>query len=332
MTSVTPKSRAVASVRRHVRTDLTIVPPTAMLGLLVAIYGITDSSALGSSQIGVTIMAILPLALVTLGQCVVVLAGGIDLSVGGVMSVGSALAGRHFGGDALSIVIWALAVLAIGVGAGCLNGILIEKLRLQPFLVTLASWSILDGVALLILPTQGDGNVAAGYGNLAFSSLLGIPFAVWVLVVVLGLWLWFRRTRTAQCIYAVGSSRANAFASGVSVTRTGIVAFAISGMAAAVASLAYTVQTASGDPSAGDPFILTSVAAVVIGGTRLSGGRGGYGGALIGAAVLVLIGDVIFAIGLQTEWTQFFQGAVLVIAILANSAGEFIARRRAATR
>jgi ribose transport system permease protein len=325
-------ARALARLPGAVpRFDTTIVPPVLMLVALLVIYQAVEPGGFSSSQIGVTSMEILPLALVALGQCVVVLGSGIDLSVGGVMSVGSALAARHFGGGPLSITAWALVIALIGVACGCLNGLLVTRLRLQPFLVTLATWSILDGVALIILPTQGLGSVAAGYGNLAFTAPGGIPFAVWVLAVVLLAWLWFRGTRAARGIYALGSDRGNAFVSGVSVTRTTVLAFGISGLTAALAALAYTVQTASGDPSAGAPFILTSVTAVVIGGTRLSGGRGGFGGTLIGAILLILIGDVIFAVGLPTEWTQFFQGLLLVIAILASSVGEAVARRRAAT-
>ena len=309
----------------------TIVPPVLILIVLLVIYQIVEPGGFTAGQVGVTSMEILPLALVSLGQCVVVLASGIDLSVGGVMSLGSALAARHFGGGPLTITAWSLVIVAIGVACGCLNGLLVCKLRLQPFLVTLATWSILDGVALIILPTQGQGSVSPAYGNLAFTTPGGIPFAIWVLAVVLAAWLWFRGTRAARGIYALGSDRDNAFASGVSITRTTILAFGISGLGAALAALAYTVQTASGDPSAGAPFILTSVTAVVIGGTRLSGGRGGFGGTLIGAILLILIGDVVFAVGLPTQWTQFFQGLLLVIAILASSAGEFVAQRKAAS-
>lgn len=301
-----------------------------MLVLLLAVYQITEPDGFSTDQIGATTMEILPLALVALGQCVVVLASGIDLSVGGVMAVGSALGARWFGGNGWSVLGLAIVVLAIGAACGGINGLLVERLKLQPFLVTLASWSILDGVALLILPTQGQGHVADFVGNLAFSAPLGIPFAVWGIVVVLLLWLWFRRTRAARNIYALGSDRNNAFVGGVSLTRTTVLAFAISGLSAAAASLAYTVQTGSGDPTSGDPFILTSVAAVVIGGTRLSGGRGGFGGTLIGAALLILIGNVVFAVGLPSEWTQFFQGALLIVAILVSSAGEFLTRRKAA--
>jgi ribose transport system permease protein len=329
---VTTLNRAIGRLPDwRLRVEPAIVPPVVMLIVLLVIYQLVEPGGFTTVQAGVTSLEILPLALVALGQCVVVLASGIDLSVGGVMSVGSALAGRHFGGGTLSITSWALAILAIGVGCGCLNGILIEKLRLQPFLVTLATWSILDGVALLILPTQGEGKVSASFGNLALAAPAGIPFAIWVLAIVLIAWFWFRNTRAARGIYAIGSDRANAFVSGVPVTRTMVLAFGISGLTAAAASLAYTVQTAAGDPSAGNPFILTSVAAVVIGGTRLSGGRGGFGGTLIGATLLILIGDVIFAVGLPTEWTQFFQGALLVTAILASSAGEYLSRRKAAS-
>jgi ribose transport system permease protein len=299
-----------------------------MLIILVIIYQATSRSGFTASQLAVISIAILPLALVALGQTVVVIASGIDLSVGGVMSLGSAIAARQFGGDAANTVLWAVIIVAIGAGCGAMNGFLVDRLKLQPFLVTLASWSILNGAALLVLPTQGDGNVSSTIGDLGFEAPLGVPFGIWVLIILLVVWLWFRRTRAARGIYALGSDRQNAFVGGVSIGRSTVLAFSISGAAAALAALAYTVQTSSGDPKAGDPFILTSVAAVVIGGTRLSGGRGGFVGTLIGAALLVLIGNIVFAVGLPTEWTLFFQGLLLIVAILIGSLAEFLSRRR----
>lgn len=325
-------SSTAARIRSSIRIDPTILPPAAMLIVLAAIYQATSRSGFSAAQLAVISIAVLPLALVGLGQTVVVLGAGIDLSVGGVMSLGSAIAARHFGGSAGETFLWAVVILMIGIACGAANGLLVNRLGLQPFLVTLATWSILNGAALLVLPTQGEGNVAPDIGGLGYEAPLGIPFAVWGLAVVLLGWLWFKSTRAARGIYAMGSSRQNAYVGGVSIGRTTVLAFAISGGAAAAAALAYTVQTGSGDPTAGDPFILNSVAAVVIGGTRLSGGRGGFGGTLIGAALLVLIGNVVFAVGLPTEWTQFFQGLLLVVAILISSVTEFLSRRRALTR
>lgn len=314
---------------RRIRIDPTILPPAGMLIIMVVIYQVTSRAGFTPGQLAVISMAVLPLALIALGQTVVVLGSGIDLSVGGVMSLGSAIAARQFGGDPLNTLFWAVMIVVIGAGCGAINGLLVDRLKLQPFLVTLASWSILNGAALLVLPTQGDGSVAPEIGELGFAAPLGIPFGIWALLGILLIWLWFKGTRAARGIYALGSDRQNAFVGGVSTGRSTVLAFAISGAAAAMAALAYTVQTSSGDPKAGDPFILTSVAAVVIGGTRLSGGRGGFGGTLIGAALLVLIGNIVFAVGLPTEWTQFFQGLLLIVAILIGSLAEFLSRRRA---
>lgn len=316
-------------VSRRIRIDPTVLPPLGMLVILVIIYQATSRSGFTPGQLAVISIAILPLALVALGQTVVVLGSGIDLSVGGVMSLGSAIAARQFGGDLGNTAFWALAIVAIGTGCGAINGLLVDRLKLQPFLVTLGTWSILNGAALLVLPTQGDGSVAPAIGELGFLAPLGVPFGIWALGVVLVIWLWFRGTRAARGIYALGSDRQNAFVGGVSIGRSTVLAFAISGGAAALAALAYTIQTSSGDPKAGDPFVLTSVAAVVIGGTRLSGGRGGFGGTLLGAALLVLIGNIVFAVGLPTEWTQFFQGLLLIVAILIGSLADYLSRRRA---
>ncbi|HXW82731.1 MAG TPA: ABC transporter permease, partial [Acidimicrobiales bacterium] len=202
-----------------------------------------------------------------------------------------------------------------GTAAGTCNGVLVGRLRLQPFIVTLATWSIFDGVALQVLPTQG-GSVPAGFSNWIDATTAGVPNPVWALIIMAAAWLWFKRTRVARKIYAIGSDSEGARIAGVHRPRTLIATYAISGFCAAIAALFYAMLTASGDPTAGDGLILPAVAAAVIGGTSLFGGQGGFIGTIAGALVLTLLGDVIFVFNLPSYWTVFADGFLLILAVL----------------
>ena len=170
--------------------------------------------------------------------------------------------------------------------------------------------------------------VPAGFANWINGAAAGIPNAIWTLAIMVVLWLWFRRTRTARKIYAVGSDREAARIAGVHIAPTLMTAYVICGFCAAGASIFYAMLTASGDPTAGDQLILPSVAAVVIGGTSLRGGQGGFVGTLAGALTLTLLGDVIFAFNLPSYWTVLADGLLLILAVLAGSGLHALQTRR----
>ncbi|MCU1495032.1 MAG: inner-rane translocator [Acidimicrobiaceae bacterium] len=289
-------------------------------------YAGLQPGTLSRGQIGIICADTLSLAALGLGQGIVILTAGVDLSVGGVLSLGTAIAATHFsnGGTTLE---WSLLILLIGVSAGAINGWLVGHLGLQPFIVTLATWSIFDGIALYVLPIQG-GSVPKGFSNWINNSLIGIPDAAWVLIVMVVVWLWFKRTRVARQIFAVGSDREGARIAGVHMTRTLMTAYMISGFCAGLAALFYAMLTASGDPTAGDGLILPSVAAVVIGGTSLFGGQGGFVGTVAGALTLTLLGDVIFAFNLASYWTVFADGLLLIVAVLIGGGLQSLQARR----
>jgi ribose transport system permease protein len=283
---------------------------------LFFVYAGMQAGTLSRAQIGDICKESLPLAIVALGQGIVILTAGIDLSVGGVFALGNCLAATHFTHTSTSLG-WSVVVLAIGAAAGALNGLFVGVLGLQPFIVTLATWSIYDGIALYVLPAAG-GSVPTGFSNWINDSTAGLPNPIWALIVLVALWEWFKRTTPARRIYAAGSDREGARIAGVRLGRTLTLAYALSGLCAALASLAYSMLTTSGDPTAGDQQILYSVAAVVIGGAALYGGQGGFVGTVAGALVLTLLGDVIFVLNLSSYWTTFAAGLLLVVAVLAG--------------
>jgi ribose transport system permease protein len=323
-------SGVARSDRRRVDAALKVAPivvPYAMLVVLVVIYGSVGNSVFTLEELNIQAAAVMTLLLVAAGQTIVILLGGIDLSVGGVVSLTTALAATRLGGHGLGIALWLAAIVLLGPVLGALNGVLVSRLRLQPFIVTLATWSVWSGVALWILPTEG-GTIPQKLIDFGNGTALSLGTAVWLILALVAFWAWFKRTRTGIAIKATGSSENSAFLSGVPTHRATTTAYALSGLFATLGGLFLVTQTASGSPTVGNDYILDSVAAVVIGGTSLFGGRGGLGGTIAGAFILTLIASVIFTLDISSFWTPVLTGLLLIAAVLANSLIELYARRR----
>lgn len=296
-----------------------------MLAIIVAVYGSLQKRVFTLDELNIDTAAAMTLLLAATGQTIVLIRGGIDLSIGGVISLGTVIAATQFGTDLFNILAWSVLILAIGSAVGALNGLLISVLKLQPFLVTLATWSILNGVAMLILPTDG-GNLPGWWIGFGYTQFLGLAGPVWMLVALIVFWYWFRVTRLGVTIQAVGSSEKSAFLSGVSITRINIVTYGLSGLFAAAAALYVTTQTGAGSPTIGKDYILPSVAAAVIGGVSLFGGRGNLLGTVIGAYILTLIGNLVFVLRVSSYWQPVMSGVILLLAVLASSIAEKSAR------
>jgi len=297
-----------------------------MLALIVSIYATRQTGVFTLDELSLNTTAAMTLMLAATGQTIVLLRGGIDLSIGGMISLGTVIAATRFGDDAGSIILWCGLILLLGLAVGIINGLLVAFLRLQPFLVTLATWSILDGIAMIILPTDG-GKVPdwwLGFGDLQF---LGLSITVWMLIALLIFWRWFMATRPGITIRAAGSSEKSAFLSGVSLKRNQALTYGLSGLFAAAAALYLTTQTGAGSPVIGRDYILLSVAAAVIGGVSLFGGRGHLAGTVIGAYILTLIGNLVFVLRVSSYWQLAASGGVLLIAVLASAIAEKTAGR-----
>jgi ribose transport system permease protein len=268
----------------------------------------------------------MPLVFAAVGQSIVVLTRGIDLSVGGMIDLTNSLAATHMHDGAGSMLGWSLVVLLIGAGGGAVNGILVAYGRLQPILVTLATFSIYQGLAIKVLPQPG------GAVPLEYTKILANPNGptglVFIAVIVL-FWLAFRRTRFGVGIYAIGNDEEAARAHGVRVRLVKIGAYIASGMFAAAGGLFLAATTTAGDATSGDVFVLTSIAAVVLGGISFFGGRGSAIGAVAGALVLTLLINVLFFASIDPLYQSFFQGIFLVVAVLL---GALIQRLVAARR
>ena len=262
------------------------------------------------------LLLFLPLMLLAAGQTVVVLGGGIDLSVGAMVSLTSVVIVRLFGENPdLGQAVVAIGVgLLAGVAAGALNGFCVAVLRFQPIVTTFATSFVFGGLALYVLPKPG-GVVPLGLQNAFYANPLGIPMVLLAAVAVLILWGVLRATRYGPYLYATGGRDLSAFQSGVPVPLVRVASYCISGLMAALAGLSLALVTGTGNALSGDPLTLQSIVAVVLGGTRLSGGQGGVLGSIIGVVILSLIQSIVSFAGVPSWWQTLLNGVIVVLAL-----------------
>jgi ribose transport system permease protein len=276
-------------------------------------YGAAGVQGLGSS--------VLPLALAAAGQAIVVISGGIDLSIGSMMALTSVISAALMKDQPEPVgIAVVLGVLFLGLVLGAINGGVVVVTRVPDIVVTLAMSFVWAGCALLVLKTPGGGSVQ-WLKDLVTGSLGNewVPKAAVVLVVVVALiWIPLRRSRLGLSIYAIGSNRLAAFRSGVAVGRTRIAAYMFAGLFAALGGLSLTASTGIGTPVPG-PYTLMSVAAVVLGGVSLAGGRGGVFGALVAVMILQLIRSDITFLNINPNLAVVVQGVILIGVVMIGS-------------
>jgi len=287
--------------------------PYALLIALVIILGTLEPDSLTVDAETRIVDISVVLILVGIGQTFVLLTGGIDLSVGGLISLVTAIAATkmHSATDA-----WLVAGLMVAFGwiPGLVNGLLIVYGRLQPFIVTLGTWFVLGGIALVVLPSAG-GEVNGSIGWIASGSLLGLGNSVWITLIAAVVSWRILQTRTGLEMISIGSDRQAAHESGVPVRRVTILTYCLCSEFAVLAGVVLVAGSLSGDPTGGDTYILQSVAAAVIGGTSLFGGRGTTIGTIVGALVLSYLLSVVFALDVPSQWSLIASGALLVISL-----------------
>lgn len=315
----------VAVLRRHVW-----IAPVAILMILFLVIGALRPTTFAIGQINIKLAAAMTLILIATGETIVLLRGGIDLSVGAILSLATAVAATRGDPGAIESWLWIGFILCLGAGIGLLNGLVISTLQLQPFVVTLASWAIVEGSALIVLPSETSG-VPQAWVSAAYASYLGLSLPMILLGLLLVAWGWFSRTRAFAAIRAAGSSERAAFLRGVSLTATNAGAYALSGFFAAAAGIYFAAQTGAGSPTLGGQYILPAIAAAVIGGTSLAGGRATLIGTIAGALILTLIGDVVFLLNLQSYWQPVMSGVILMLIVVLTSLIEARSREGSAS-
>lgn len=274
--------------------------------------------------------------LLAIGMLLVILNGGIDLSVGSTLGLSGVVAGFLMQGIELPSAgvilyppVWAVVVLTVLLGAvvGAVNGVLIAFFRVPAFVATLGMLYVARGVALLMtngLTYNNLGGAEAlgntGFDWLGFNRIAGVPIGVIILALVaLAVGLVLIRTAFGRWLYASGGNERAAELSGVPTRGVKISVYVLSGVCAAIAGLVLSSQLTSAGPTAGTTYELTAIAAVVIGGAALTGGRGNVRGTMLGAFVIGFLSDGLVIIGVSAYWQTVFTGAVIVLAVLLNS-------------
>ena len=261
------------------------------------------------------------LALAGIGETVVVLGGGLDLSPGAVISLVNVVLVTQLGAAELGIGTYTVlaAAIAIGIGMviGAINGVLVSYLRLPSLIVTLATMFVAQGGALLILKYPG-GTVSNDFANLLVGDVIAdmLPVPILIMVLAILVWLYLKRLRFGVALYAIGSDAAAAQANRVDVKFIRFLSFTIAGAFYGWAGLFITANSGSGDPLIGASFLLKIFTAVVLGGTLIGGGRGGSVGTVFGALTLTIVVDIFLVMGVRTYYVPIVEGIILLLAVL----------------
>ncbi|MGA0539698.1 ABC transporter permease [Neotabrizicola sp. VNH66] len=290
------------------------IASVALVALIIA--GLTLTERFGTARnVSNLLEQAAPLGLLALGQMLVVLAGGIDLSIGTIVTATSVFVAVLCDLYPELAPLILVVTLLLGIVIGAINGLIINGSGVHPLIVTLGTSSVLGG-AVLLYTMRPVGGVPVWLEDFAYGGAGGIPFVAMITVaafLILGLVL--RSTRTGQAIYAVGGNPVAAKAVGMSVGRVTVLAYAASGFFAALAGIYFACRTGTGDPRVGDAMTLASITPVVVGGTMLGGGVGTVFGTLIGVALVAVLGNVLNYMNVSTFVQWVVQGLVILAAV-----------------
>jgi ribose transport system permease protein len=313
LAAVAEKPVTVTARRKRGRVP-TIYFSVGLLLLLVLVFSIGNQNFLSLYNLNTIGSYSAILLMVALGQMNTILIGGIDLSVGGLMSFISVV----FITLLKVIGLWAFPVcIAIALLVGFVNGIVLTRIKIPSFIATLGTGGILTSLALLISPLPVD-LPSGSYGllDIVNAAWSGIPNLLLLTIAGFAFFLIILRyTATGRRIYYTGSNIEMSWMSGVDISRTRNLAFALSGLGAGVAALMLSSTQYGGDPTSGNVFILQSIAAVVVGGTALTGGTGGPVNTLIGALILGVMENGMNVVGVDAYFQQSILGLVIIISV-----------------
>jgi erythritol transport system permease protein len=319
-----------------------------VLVILVATFAMLSPSFLTPGNLTILVKHVAINAILAIGMTFVILSGGIDLSVGSVAGLAGIIAGglirqgfvlRSFGVIVYPRVWLAIEVaLVVGALVGVVNGLLISRLRVAPFIATLGTLYVARGSALLISGGATFPNLAGrpDLGNTGFLSIgsgtvLGVPIPIWIMLAFAGLGILVaERTPFGRRVYAVGGNERAAELSGVRVPQIKFAVYVMSGICAAMVGVIIAAQLGAAHPATGETFELNAIAAVVLGGTSLMGGRGSVGGTIIGAFVIGVLADGLILLGVSEFWQIVIKGLVIVLAVVLDQMQQQYLRRAAA--
>ena len=306
------------------------------LAVVVAFFSVMAPNFLSASNFLIMFKHVAITAILAIGMTYVILTGGIDLSVGSIAGLAGMVAGALILNGVtlqpLGVVIYPSVpvviaiVLVLGGVAGLFNGVLVARFRIAPFIATLGVLYVARGAAMLLSNGATFPNLVGrpdlgneGFPLLGSASLLGLPVTV-ILLAVIALVAAFvaKDTPFGRWVYAIGGNERAALLSGVRVERVKVAVYVISGVCAALVGLIVSSELVAAHPASGETFELSAIAAVVLGGASLSGGRGTVGGALIGACVIGVLGDGLVMMGVSEFWQMVIKGLVIIAAVVLD--------------
>ena len=296
------------------------------LVLLVVVLSFLSDRFLTTSNIINVLRQISINAIIAFGMTVVIIGRGIDLSVGsllafvGVFSASLAVGGTGGGeGGGLAVPLVILAGLGVGVLLGLANGAFVAYAGIAPFIVTLAGLTIFRGMALAWTDGRPVSGLPEVFSTLGYGTFLGIPMPIWIMLAfLLVTHVLLQYTALGRSVYAIGGNEEAARLSGIPVRRVLLFTYAYTGFASALAALVLTGRLNSAQPTAGTMFELDAIAAVVVGGTSLFGGRGGVFGTLIGALIIGVINNGMNLLNIESFFQQIVKGGVILLALLID--------------
>jgi len=342
----------VRAPQRRLNVNALLVEGRALIALILIIvfFALQSGNYLSAGNLTSITKQVAFNAIIALGMLLVILNAGIDLSVGSTVGLTGAVAGNLFRGLNLPLTdvimipkVWVVVVLCVAVGmlVGLINGLLISRLHLAPFIVTLGMLYVARGLTQVLLNGQNitdELRGQPGLNNTGFletfaSRPLGIPLSAWVMVLLaVAFSVLLTRTPFGRWLYATGSNSRAAQLSGVPVHRVQTRIYVLSGMGAAIVGVLQIANISASTADLGQFYELNAIAAVVIGGAALSGGRGTVRGTIIGAFVIGFLANGLVIIGVSPFWQQVVTGAVIILAVAVDQLQEIGQRRRNARR
>lgn len=324
------KDSVVSSIRKIVlKQEFSSI---LILLVMFTITAILQDNFFEYSSVTRNINAFVPLILLAMGQAVVIISGGLDLSAGAALSLLTCVLTYIMKQDDPVTGAYALVIaFAVAVFIGVINGIGIGYLRIPPVIVTFATSYIWLGAALFIRPTPGGESVKwfkifydakAAEGVPGFFKVIGTVIQPALMLVIVGCLIWFviSRTKTGRYIYAVGSSNDSAYSTGINTAKVQMMACIINSVFIFMAALFFVGQNQSGDARMGDPMTLKAIAAAVVGGIVLTGGRGSVYMAIVGALILSFVNKIIFFANIPNAYQTLVSGLIIIVAIAGSVA------------
>lgn len=316
-------SRTIASKRGFTKAWLLEQKSLIALLVLIAVVSSMSSHFFTLNNLFNILQQTSVNAIMAVGMTLVILTSGIDLSVGSLLALTGAVAASVVGLE-INAVTAVAAALALGALIGAGTGLIVAKGRVQAFIATLVMMLLLRGITMVYTNgspvNTGFSEVADSFGWFGIGRPLGVPTPVWIMAVVfLAAWYMLHHTRLGRYIYALGGNESAARLSGISVDKVKVIVYSLSGLLAALAGVIEVARLSSAQPTAGTGYELDAIAAVVLGGTSLAGGRGRIMGTLIGALILGFLNNGLNLMGVSSYYQMIVKAVVILLAVLVDN-------------